>query len=131
MVSVCGSWVIASSSCGDRSDFHIRAGGSRSTGQLSRRYEITACVPSFWTMDLSIGSRGLPSMPRVCNWYRVPSWGGIVERLLSKRYNSLRRVSRPSSGGKVFRLFPERSRSSRCRSFEISWGTWVRALWLR
>lgn len=50
---------------------------------------------------------------------------------LSKRYSSFNCVNIPSSGARLVRLFPERSKSSRWRSFEISGGTDDRALWLR
>src|SRR4051794_30578786 len=45
-------------------------------GHMSRRYEITAVVPSFSNIDVIGSPMGLPSKPSVSNIYKFPSSGG-------------------------------------------------------
>ncbi len=60
---------------------------------------MTAAVPSRWKSVRRLSWSGLPSMPSISSWWSVPSSGGSVTRLLSKRKSSRRLVSMPSSAG--------------------------------
>ncbi|OMH79301.1 hypothetical protein AX774_g7295 [Zancudomyces culisetae] len=84
------------------STIHRRSSGGRVAGASSRRYSMTARVPSFCRIPRIGSCTGLPSSPSVSNIYKLPSsYGSSVSRL-SNNSNSFKRQHSPNCGGTAY-----------------------------